>query len=362
MSQTLHLWIAASSLGLLLVACGDDAGRSTETSTSGETSTSSSTDGTSTDSSSSEGSSSSSSSSSTSTSTGGSETGEACLEEDIELPGEAFYPEGVAAYGELLFVGSAATGEIVRADSCSGTVEILVPAGNLPGAIGLRVDAARNILWACAFDSTQEEFSSLNAFDLDSGKHLGAHSWENPGFCNDVALDDKGNVYATDSYGHRIVRVASKDALGDTAVETWLADPAFVVPAGEIGLNGITWEAGLLRVVTTADGRLLEVSIEGDGSPGAVTVTGKAGTLAGPDGMIPHEGGLLMVEGVATRLSLVDPDDLTVTPVAEGFDFPTTVAVIGDTAWVAEAQFDHLLGLDPAPPTLPFRVRRVPLQ
>ena len=362
MTQTLHLWIAASSLGLLLAACGDDSGGSTETSTSEVTSSSSSSsssNGSSTDSSSSEG---SSSTSTSSTSTGGSETGEACLEQDIELPGEAFYPEGVAAYGEILFIGSAATGEIVRADSCSGTVENLVPAGILPGTIGLRVDAARNILWACAFDSTQVEFSSLNAFDLDSGEHLGAHSWESPGFCNDVALDAKGNVYATDSYGHRIVRVASKDALDDTAVETWLADPAFVVPAGEIGLNGITWEAGLLRVVTTADGRLLEVSIEGDGSPGAVTVTGEAGTLAGPDGMIPHEGGLLMVEGVATRLSLVNPDDLTVTPIAEGFDFPTTVAVVGDTAWVAEAQFDHLLGLDPAPPTLPFRVRRVPLQ
>ncbi len=357
MTQTLHLWIAASSLGLLLAACGDDASGSTETSAS-----STSGGSTSADSSSSEGSSSSTTDSSTGgSSTGGSSTGEACIEQDIELPGEAFYPEGVAAYGQIIFVGSAATGEIVRADSCTGTVDNLVPAGTLPGTIGLRVDAARNILWACAFDSTQEQFSSLNAFDLDSGEHLAAHSWESPGFCNDVALDDKGNVFATDSYGHRIVRVASKDALADTAVETWLADPAFVVPEGEIGLNGITWGAGQLRVVTTTDGRLLEVSIEDDGSPGAVTVTGKAGTLAGPDGMIPYEAGLLMVEGVATRLSLVDPDDLTITPVAEGFDFPTTVAVVGDTAWVAEGQFEHLLGLDPTPPTLPFRVRRVPL-
>ncbi|HGG57247.1 MAG TPA: hypothetical protein ENK31_05580, partial [Nannocystis exedens] len=181
MTQTLHLLIAASSLGLFLVACGDDAGGSTGTSTRTSTGASTSSDGTLTDSSSSEG------SSSSSTSTGGSETGEACLEQDVELPGEMFYPEGVAAYGEILFVGSAVTGEIVRADPCSGTVENLVPAGILPGAIGLRVDAARNILWACAFDSTQEEFSSLNAFDLDSGEHLGAHSWESPGFCNDVA-------------------------------------------------------------------------------------------------------------------------------------------------------------------------------
>jgi len=375
MKHPVRLRIAASSLGLLLAACGDDAGESAEISTtedassssSSTTSTSSGDDGTSTTapdpSSSSEGS--ADSTSTTDASTEGSEsteTGTTCLEEDVELPGEAFYPEGVAAHGEILFVGSAVTGEIVRADTCAGTVEPFVRGGILPGAIGLRVDAARNLLWACAFDSTQEVFSSLNAFDLDSGEHLAAHSFASPGFCNDVVLDDTGNVYATDSYGHRILRVASDDALDDTAVETWLADPLFVVPPGEIGLNGISWEAGLLRTVTTIDGRLLEVSIEDDGSAGAVTVTGEAGTLAGPDGMIPHEGGLLMVEGVATRLSHVDTDDLTVTPLAEGFDFPTTVAVIGDTAWVAEAQFDHLFGLDKAPPTLPFRVRRVPLR
>jgi hypothetical protein len=33
--------------------------------------------------------------------------------------------------------------------------------------------------------------------------------------------------------------------------------------------------------------------------------------------------------------------------------------VYGSAAWVVEGQLDHLLGLDPDPPELPFRVVRV---
>lgn len=381
MTHALRLQIVASCLGLLLVACGDDAdespetsGSTSETSTTGDSETTANasstgpSDSTSTTAeppgTSSESSSTISSSADGSTSEGstGTDTGVACVEQDVELPGEAFYPEGVAAHGEMLFVGSVTTGEIVRANTCTGVVENFVPGGTLPAAIGLRVDDERNILWACGSDTTQAILSSVNAFDLDSGEHLAAHPWTGPGMCNDLDVDDVGNVYATDSFGHRILRVASEDALEDTAVETWLADPAFVVPAEEIGLNGIVWDAGRLWVVNTFDGRLFDIAVQEDGSPGAVTIAGDEGTLSGPDGVIAHDDGLLVVEGVTTRISHVDSNDLTVTMLADGFDFPTTVAVIGETAWVAEGQFDHLFGSDKAPPNLPFRVRRVPLR
>jgi hypothetical protein len=47
------------------------------------------------------------------------------------------------------------------------------------------------------------------------------------------------------------------------------------------------------------------------------------------------------------------------TPAALATEFLTTFAVYGSAAWVVEGQLDHLLGLDPDPPELPFRVVRV---
>ena len=232
----------------------------------------------------------------------------------------------------------------------------------MAGAVGLRVDPARNLLWACASDSAQQVYPSIDAFDLDSGEHLASHGFDSPGLCNDLVLDDDGNVYATDSFGHRIFRVAAEDALDDGVAETWLADPTFVVPPEQFGLNGIVWDAGSLWVGVYADGRVFEIEVADDGSPGTVTLAGEPGTLAGPDGMLAHDGAVLVVEGLAARLSRLDLGDLSVTPLAEGFDFPTTVAVVGDTAWVAQGQFDHLYGIDPNPPSLPFLVRRVPLR
>ncbi len=286
-----------------------------------------------------------------------------CDLERIDLPGDNFYPEGVAAYEEHLFVGSIATGEVVRASTCDGVVEDFIPAGILPGAVGLRVDEARSLLWVCASDSTQQTFASLEAFDLSSGAPVASHSWDSPGMCNDIAIDDAGNVYATDSFGHRILRVDEEDARMPTPAETWVAAPEFVVPPEQFGLNGIAWSSGgSLRVGSYADGRLFEIPVLADDTAGAVTVLGGAGTLAGPDGMIPYRRGLLVVEGFATRLSRLDLGELSLTTVADDFDFPTTVAVVGDSAWVAEGQFDHLYGLDPAPPELPFEVRRVRLR
>lgn len=286
-----------------------------------------------------------------------------CELDRIELPGDSFYPEGVASYGDTLFVGSIATGEVVRASTCDGAVEPFVAAGVLPGAVGLRVDELRGLLWVCASDSTQQTFASLEAFDLETGASVASHGWESPGMCNDIALDAAGNVYATDSFGHRILRVAEADALGSGPAETWLAADEFVVAPDQFGVNGIAWDpAGVLRIGSYADGRLFEVPVRQDGTAGPLTVLGDVGTLSGPDGILVHDQGLLIVEGLSRRLSHVDLRDLSVTPVAADFDFPTTVAVVGASAWVAEGQFDHLYGLDPTPPELPFEVRRVALR
>ena len=280
-------------MALVLVGCADDTDGADETTGAGATETAGTTDVTPTASTSTSASTSMSTSTSGGSSSGssgdaesssGSEstsTGDvACDAEVIELPGEAFYPEGIAADGDTLYIGSLATGEIVRASACDGEVETFVGIGEFTGAVGLRVDADRGVLWACDSDVTFAVPPALHAIDLDSGDVVATHDFGGPGFCNDVALDDAGNVYSTDSAGHRVVIVPAADALDDTTVETWSADAALAVPPGEFGINGIAWDpAGAFHVVNYFDGRLYRIPLQDDGSAGAVEELGAAGDL-----------------------------------------------------------------------------------
>ena len=359
-------------LAFVLVGCADDTDGSEDTTGADTTETGGTTDTTVTPSTSGGPSSGSSGDATTdaesssggeSSSESSSSTGEvACDAEAVELPGEAFYPEGIAADGETLYIGSLATGEIVRASACNGEVESFVPVGLLTGAVGLRVDGDRGVLWACDADVTFVALPALHAIDLNSGDIVATHDFGGPGFCNDVALDDAGNVYATDSAGHRVVIVPAADALSDTTVETWSADAALAVPPGEFGINGIAWDpAGAVHVVNYFDGRLYRIPIEGDGSAGAVEELAGTGSFVLPDGILRDGDDLLVVEGGLLQLTRVDLGDLSTEAVAENLDVPATVAIVDTHAWVTQSQLDHLIGLDPAPPELPFTAVRVDL-
>ena len=286
-----------------------------------------------------------------------------CEVEALALPGDGFFPEGVAAADGQLFVGSLATGAIVGIDVCTGDVDELSPPGDpIRNAVGLRVDEERDLLWVCNSDVQYMAPPSIDALDLVTGERVAEHPFADIGFCNDIALDDAGNVYATDSAGHQIHRVAAGDALSDTTTESWLFEEAFVVEPGEFGLNGIAFDpAGALWVSNYQLGELYRVPIEADGSAGAFELAALDDALPTPDGVLWHDGGLLVVSGGDSLASLELSDPVSVTPLADGLDFGTTVAVDDGVAWVAEGQLDHLFGIDPAPPNVPFVVVPVEL-
>lgn len=289
--------------------------------------------------------------------------GATCDVTEVALPGEAFFPEGIAADDGLLYVGSLATGEIVVADPCRNTVEtLLAPGGPIRNAVGLRVDPSRSLLWVCNSDITYTSPPSLDALDLQTGQRVAEHQFDAIGFCNDIAIDDAGNVYATDSAGHRLHRVAAEDALSDTITETWLADASFAVRPGAFGLNGITLDADNAVWFSNYQlGTLHRVLINADGSPGAIETPRLAGATSLPDGLLWHEDSLLTVSGGNALLRVQPEAPFEVTVLADDLDFGTTVAVTHGDAWVAEGQLDHLFGIDPNPPTQPFVVRRIAL-
>lgn len=301
---------------------------------------------------------------------GSDESGEVACELDvIELPGEAFYPEGVAADVDgTVYVASLATGMVVAADPCDGTITELVPAGGpLLNPVGIVVDATHDALVVCNSDFSFATLPSIDWISLADGSVLASHAFDAPGFCNDLTIDGEGNVYATDSAGARILRVAGIDRMSDTPAETWATDPDFEVGPGEFGLNGIAFDGDDgIYVVNYQQGELHRVAIEAGGDAGAVVpiAVGEAG-LAGPDGLEwLGDGALLVAEGGLGAVSRIEVDGAaaTVSVVQDGFDIPTTTTEPREgSVWVSEGQLDHLLGYDPAPPQVPFVVTRLSL-
>lgn len=295
------------------------------------------------------------------------DTGEACTLEVIELPGDTFYPEGITSTIDgTLYVGSIATGQIVRVTPCETEVETFVDAGTTTrNVVGMLVDDAAGLLWVCDSDATFTTPPVLQAYDLATADLVAAHDFGVVGFCNDIALGVDGSLYATDSAGARVVRVAAADRLLDTPVETWSTDPEYAVAPGEFGVNGIALaDDATLYVVNYAQGELYRVPIAAGGQAGAVTLLDVGAGLATPDGVKARTAEqLLVVEGAAAAVSLIDitGDATTRTVVADGLDAPTTAAIVGADAWVVQGQLDHWLGYDPAPPTVPFTVVRVAL-
>ncbi len=273
---------------------------------------------------------------------------------------DGFYPEGVAmdAAGNL-YAGSLSRGSILRVPRGGDKAEPFIApgTGGLVSVIGILADSGRNVLWACSSDPGVGERAgtaepSLTAFRLSDGAPLAAFPLGKGAFCNDMALGPQGEVYVTDSFNPVIRRAAlpANGAKGGMAV--WLSDPRFVSAprdprdmSAPFNLNGAVFGAdGALYAVKTNTGELFRIAVKEDGSAGAVETLALPRPLDGPDGLkaLP-DGALLVVEGAdrLTRIDLTGPQ-VRLDPMAQGFDFATTVVPDGNGAWVTEGQLDLL--------------------
>lgn len=296
------------------------------------------------------------------------------------IPGLDYFPEGIAVdEGGTFYVGSVAHGTITRASLSDGTLATPFDTSGMQAAVGMLVhDGA---LWVCNSSPSTGDVAEVVAFELEGGSELVRHPFPSDagnehgvGFCNDLCFDADGNLYATDSFGDaatnpdgvrrsRIVRVPAADVMTPGSAETWLEHDDFEVPADAFGLNGIDADgASRLFVVRSDGGRIFEIPIESDGSAGEPVVLETSEPLASGDGLKLSGDSLLLVQSsTLTRVALADGEVTPITGAELATEFLTTFALFGSAAWVVEGQLDHLLGLDPTPPDLPFRVVRVPL-
>jgi hypothetical protein len=256
----------------------------------------------------------------------------------ITLPGDAFYPEGIAAAADgTLYVGSVNTHVIVQVPADSTTASVFVPEGVAQrGVIGLTVDDTRNLLWFCDSNPANMTGAAIVGVSLDDGTEVVRHAMPNPGsapaadagappdagvladagasdagsapapaaasFCNDLIVDGTGNLFATDSSG-RVFRVPAANVLAPNSASVWLTGPA-AAPAmpGGFGANGIDIVGGTM-IIANGDG--LWALNPNAANPAAtarklaLTLDGAPATLCGPDG-------LQAVPGSATDLVVVE--------------------------------------------------------
>ena len=284
----------------------------------------------------------------------------ACADEPqpdlLALPGQAYYPENIHADADgALYVGSLTTGQLVAYDNGTTKPRTILDAGEhgVTGLTGVLVHD--ETLWGCSIDTTFSRPTEVRSFSLD-GAPKATYALAANYFCNDLAFDDAGNLYITDSFSGTVQKLAK----GAAAFETFVQDPRFVPDMqGAFGLDGIVYTNGTLYINKFDSGELFAVALDKTITEIAVTPP-----LAAPDGMrVLDKSTLLVIEGGANRLSKVEVKGATATasPLSTTLDMPTGVAISRGSAWVTEGQLGRLFAQPSQAPVLPFSVKRVDL-
>lgn len=201
------------------------------------------------------------------------------------------FPEGVAwdPTRQSLLVGSLTTPALITAVGRDGVNRTVVSDPDLPGFVGLKVDARRHRIVAAIGSPFAPGPSFLAVYDLRTGAREQLVDLSGEGHAaNDVALDPAGNAYVTDTGAGAVYRV---DLAGH--VTTLVSDPRL---RPSPGANGIVWHPrGYLVVANYTTGMLYRLS------GGHLTELRMARPLAGADGMVLRRDGTLVV--VTNRLT-----------------------------------------------------------
>jgi hypothetical protein len=190
----------------------------------------------------------------------------------IDLP-EQFFPEGIAVSpGSRLYIGSVANGSIYTIGPNSTTAQVFVAPKTLPkpSVLGMAVSNDAQTLWVCNTDTSPPDGALPSAAIVGIGAADGQvkATHELPpsaagAFCNDIAIAANGNLWATESFGGRLFRIAAADLNSDAPATAWLQASELSGPNGpevnKFGANGLALMSGKLFVVNSSRGWLLSI-------------------------------------------------------------------------------------------------------
>lgn len=298
----------------------------------------------------------------------------ACMSQTARINFEApdMYPEGVAfdEGGNRFFVSSVRTGTIGTVDP-KGAYSVFYADSSLKSTYGMKVDAARRKLWVCSGDANYSKYADsatykkmirLIGLDLASGRKTDDIDLSGlyPGrhFANDLALDNSGNIYITDSHSPVVYKVDPSGKASVFAQSDWFKGQ-------DVGLNGIVWSPrGYLIVANGNDGNLYKIDIT---DPRRVTRIRQKTFFPGADGLLWDKDGnlvLLQNEGTNKVLQLSSSDDWQSTELKgatatnDRFHYPSTAAMQKGVVYALNAKLSDLT--DPtAQPAKDFSLQMV---
>lgn len=231
--------------------------------------------------------------------------------------------EGVAVSQDGdVFVGNTLDAEIWRAPR--GDFDQAYLLAELPGeVIGMDVDRVGNLyvgvalppnpavhgIWKVQPDGNAYQVAALPPFSL----------------ANDVAIDPRGNVYASDSFNGRIWRLAPDGELSEWIVDDLLR--AYLGPF-EFGVNGLVYHDWALYAAITLNGRVIRIPIQADGSAGTPAMLIENAELIGIDGIeLDVQGNVYVANNFASTIQVIRADGLAVeTITGEGLSAPASLA------------------------------------
>ena len=286
----------------------------------------------------------------------------------LYLPDSIPYPNGITVTSDgSVIVGSVTTGAVAKVNPQNSETQLLVaPQTAIIASTSLRADEAREVLWACSPDvfptnnTSSRKPSTLVKLDLNDGTVIKTVKLPQNGFCNDLAIDDRGGVLVTDSLNPQILYLPPNNS----KFEVWAQDERFGVTEG-FGLAGIAIATdGTVYVGMFANGQLYRIRDR------KVEKLKLARNLNNPDGIaIAPDGSLIVCEGNyqsrngrLLRINLSDSDSSNIEVLAEGLDSPVNLSLDNKTAWVTEGRLRGLLSPElnlPQPDS--FWVRRISL-
>jgi glucose/arabinose dehydrogenase len=267
------------------------------------------------------------------------------------IPEKDLLPESVAydPVEQAFYVGSTRKGKIVKVDKQGKITDFIAPRQDgLWMVIGIKIDAARRVLWVnssygdnlVGYQKRDGSPAGIFKFDLGSGRLIKKYLLDKPGethFCNDLAISDKGDVFISHMFRESVIYriTAERDEL-----ELFAKPEKFTEPNG---------------IALSADGRTLFVAT--DEGVSTMEVASKARhqltapadvSLKGIDGLYFYRNSLIAVHPGRRMVRRYFLDDamksVTRAETLEAnhpmMNVPTTGVVVGDQFYyVANAQF-----------------------